>query len=104
MCVETQRSNPTVHAPLTPLLAIPAVNSVWIDLPTDSLPALMRNLYGTEVQAYALTFLPRGTSRSPGSTPEIRRSLVEVLMPSDASEANVVLAIRFLRRTVMTSS
>ncbi|CAK0825379.1 unnamed protein product, partial [Prorocentrum cordatum] len=96
------RSSPTVFSPLAPLLQLPAVNSFWVDVPTQLFPNFMIKMLSPEVTNHGVSFLCRHTSRSWGSTPEVPRVCVGIILPSSLSEAGSMLAMRFLRRTVLT--
>ncbi|CAK0911309.1 unnamed protein product, partial [Prorocentrum cordatum] len=97
------RSAATVHTPLTPLFSLPVVNSLWVDLPTDMILDLLHKPHVSEARDYSISIISRGTTRSPGNTPE-SPSKVELLLHGTLSDATVTLAMRFLRRSVLSQA
>ena len=91
------RSSPSIFSPLAPLLRLPAVNSFWVDDPTQIFPNFMLNMHSPEASNNGVDFLCRHTYRSLGSTPEFLRACVEIVLPRSVSEAGSTLATRVLR-------
>ena len=100
LSLEGSRTMPKVWNPLVPLLQLPAVNSIFIDLPSEQLPTLMGRLNSPELRGVA----SRQPSRSPSSTVEASRVRVEILLPPGNSEVADVLTINLIRRSVLTDS